>query len=123
MYSSTFIFAKGEYDEEYFRLDTAIAEAAKQIPGYLGEETWENQTTGLISNVYYWESLESLQALMQHPKHIEAKRSQQKWLNGYQIIVSKVIRTYGDGKINHPAGAFDGRASSPDSVTATPPAD
>jgi NADH:ubiquinone oxidoreductase subunit F (NADH-binding) len=53
MYSSTFIFAKGQYDDEFFRLDDAIAEAAKKIPGYLGEETWENQTTGLISNVYY----------------------------------------------------------------------
>ena len=102
MYSSTFIFGKGQYDDEFFRLDDAIAEAAKQIPGYLGEETWENQATGLISNVYYWESLEALQALMTHPKHIEAKQAQGKWLNGYQIIVSKVVRTYGDGKISHP---------------------
>ena len=106
MYSSTFIFAKGEYDEEFFRLDEAIAEAAKQIPGYLGEETWENQTTGLISNVYYWESLEALRALMTHPKHIEAKRAQEKWLNGYQVIVSEVVRIYGDGKISHPVSAL-----------------
>jgi len=116
MYSSTFIFAKRQYDKEYFRLDEAIAEAAKQIPGYLGEETWENQTTGLISNVYYWESLEALQALIKHPKHVEAKRAQGKWLNGYQVIVSEVIRTYGDGKISHPAGAFDVADLPPDSV-------
>jgi NADH:ubiquinone oxidoreductase subunit F (NADH-binding) len=38
MYSSTFIFAKKQYDEEFYRLDQAIAEAAKEIPGYLGEE-------------------------------------------------------------------------------------
>lgn len=109
MYSSTFIFAKGQYDEEYFRLDEAIAEVAKQIPGYLGEEAWENQTTGLISNVYYWESLEALQALITHPKHVEAKRAQGKWLNGYQVIVSEVIRTYGDGKIGHPTSLFGRR--------------
>ena len=115
MYSATFIFAKGQYDEEFFRLDEAIAEAAKKIPGYIGEETWENPATGLISNVYYWESLEALQALMKHPKHIEAKRAQEKWLNGYQIIVSKVIRTYGDGKISHPAGTYDRDNSSLDS--------
>lgn len=107
MYSSTFIFAKGQYDDEFFRLDEAIAKAAKKIPGYLGEETWENQTTGLISNVYYLESLESLQALMKHPKHVEEKRAQGKWLDGYQVIVSEVIRTYGDGRISHPAGTFD----------------
>ena len=116
MYSSTFIFAKGKYDEEFFKLDEAITEAARQIPGYLGEESWENQTTGLISNVYYWETLEALQALMSHPKHLEAKRRQSNWLDGYQVIVSEVIRTYGDGKISHPAGAFDVANSSPDSV-------
>lgn len=52
MYSATFIFAKKQYDEEFHRLDQAIADAAKEIPGYLGEETWENPSTGLISNVY-----------------------------------------------------------------------
>jgi heme-degrading monooxygenase HmoA len=107
MYSSTFIFLKGQYDEEFYRLDETIAEAAKQIPGYLGEETWTNEATGLISNVYYWESLESLQSLMTHPKHVEAKRLQSNWLNGYQIIVSEIIRAYGDGKLNHPVVAFN----------------
>jgi hypothetical protein len=67
MYSSTFIFAAGKFDDAFHRLDQSIATAAKQIPGYLGEETWENAATGLTSNVYYWESLEALQILMQHP--------------------------------------------------------
>jgi hypothetical protein len=49
---------------------------------------------------------------MAHPKHVEAKRAQGKWLNGYQVIVSEVIRTYGDGKIVHPAAAFDNANSS-----------
>jgi heme-degrading monooxygenase HmoA len=103
MYSSTFIFAKGHYDEDFYRLDHAIAEAAKSIPGYLGEESWENAATGLISNVYYWESLEALQALMKHPKHLQAKAEQSKWLNGYQVVVSQVLKSYGDGKLAHPA--------------------
>lgn len=103
MYSSTFIFAKGQYDAEFHRLDQAIADAAKSIPGYLGEESWESAATGLISNVYYWESMEALRALMQHPRHLEAKAQQAKWLDGYQVIVSQVLRTYGDGKLDHPA--------------------
>ena len=53
MYSSTFIFAKKQYDDDFYRLDHAIAAAAKEIPGYLGEEAWENPETGLISNVCY----------------------------------------------------------------------
>jgi heme-degrading monooxygenase HmoA len=103
MYSSTFIFAAGNYDDEFHRLDQAIAAAAKSIPGYLGEETWENRATGLISNVYYWDSMESLQALMKHPTHLQAKATQAKWLDGYQVIIFEVLRAYGDGKLDHPA--------------------
>ena len=101
MFSSTFIFAKKQYDEEFYRLDKAIAEAAKEIHGYLGEDVWENQSAGLISNVYYWESLEALQALIKHPKHLEAKAGQENWLNGYQVIISEVIKTYGDAKLTN----------------------
>jgi heme-degrading monooxygenase HmoA len=100
MYSATFIFAKGEWDEAFYRLDETIAQIAKSTPGYLGEESWENPKTGLISNVYYWESLEALELLMRHPAHLEAKSRQSAWLNGYQVVISQVLRTYGDAKLN-----------------------
>ena len=74
---------------------------AKAIPGYLGEETWENPGSGLVSNVYYWESLEALQMLVQHPRHQEAKRAQGHWLAGYQVVISQVIRMYGDARLAH----------------------
>ncbi|HMV55256.1 MAG TPA: antibiotic biosynthesis monooxygenase [Rhodocyclaceae bacterium] len=99
MYSSTFIFAKGEWDDEFYRLDEQIAAAARATPGYLCEESWENAETGLVSNVYYWESLEALQALMRHPTHLEAKAKQARWLDGYQVVVSQVLRVYGDAKL------------------------
>ncbi len=100
MYSATFIFAPGQFDEDFHRLDQAIAEVAKAIPGYLGEETWENPRTGLVCNVYYWETLEALQQLMHHPLHLQAKAAQGRWLAGYQVIVSQVLRRYGDGQLN-----------------------
>lgn len=99
MYSATFIFAKQEYDEEFHRLDQAIAEAAKSLPGYLGEEAWENPATGLVSTVYYWESLAALQALIHHPQHLEAKAKQARWLAGYQVVIAQVIKVYGDGRL------------------------
>ncbi len=102
MYQSTFTFAKGEFDTEFFTLDQVIADAARSIPGYLGEEAWENGETGLISNVYYWESLAALEELMRHPAHIEAKRKQSAWLNGFHVVVSQVVGSYGDGRIVHP---------------------
>ena len=106
MYSATFIFDKKQFDDAFYTLDNAIAEVAKHTEGYLGEESWENSETGRICNVYYWQDLKSLQALMQHPKHLEAKAKQANWLNGYQIVIAEVIRTYGDGSITHPTSKF-----------------
>jgi heme-degrading monooxygenase HmoA len=97
MYSSTFIFRTGQYDEEFHRLDQRIAEVARAILGYLGEETWENTGEGLIQNIYYWESEEALLQLIRHPAHLEAKSKQSRWLDGYRVVIAKVIREYGDG--------------------------
>jgi len=108
MYSATFTFAEGEYDDEFHQLDKVIADVAKGIPGYLGEEAWENSSAGLISTVYYWETLEALQQLVQHPAHLAAKAKQAKWINGYHIVVAEVIRSYGDGGIDHPLTAASG---------------
>jgi heme-degrading monooxygenase HmoA len=102
MFTATFTFAKGDYDAEFFALDDTIAEIARAIPGYRGEETWENATTGLISNVYYWDSMQALQQLMNHPAHREAKAAQARWLKGYQVVIAEVVRSYGDGGIAHP---------------------
>jgi heme-degrading monooxygenase HmoA len=108
MYSATFMFDKKQFDDEFYRLDKLIAEAAQEIPGYLGEEAWENPTNGRVANIYYWDSLESLQQLMSHPKHQEAKAAQSNWLKGYQVVIAQVVRTYGDGAIAHPTQAFVG---------------
>lgn len=102
MYTSTFTFLPGQYDEAFHALDQVIAEVARSIPGYLGEEAWENPASGLVSNVYYWESMEALQALMRHPSHIEAKQAQSQWLSGYQVVIAQVVGNYGDGRIAHP---------------------
>lgn len=99
MYSATFIFAKGHFDDEFHSIDQDIAEMARSLPGYLGEESWENPTTGLVSNVYYWKSLEALQSLTEHPRHLEAKAKQGRWLAGYQVVISQVLRVYGDSKL------------------------
>jgi heme-degrading monooxygenase HmoA len=102
MYTATFTFAKRQFDDEFHALDAVIAQLAQSIPGYLGEESWENPASGLISNVYYWQTLDALQALMTHPAHLEAKQRQGQWLAGYQVVVAEVIGCYGDGGIAHP---------------------
>ena len=102
LYTATFTFAKGEYDDEFHRLDEAIARMARALPGYLGEEAWENAESGLISNVYYWDSLDAIHQLREHPVHRQAKAAQARWLNGFQVVIAHVIASYGDGAISHP---------------------
>jgi len=102
MYTSTFTFATRGFDDEFHELDQAIAQLAKAIPGYLGEESWENPATGLVCNVYYWRTLESLQSLMSHPAHLAAKQRQAQWLQGYQVVIAEVVGCYGDSGITHP---------------------
>lgn len=105
MYCATFIFKKKQFDDQFHRLDQAIAEFAKTTQDYIGEECWENPATGCIANNYYWHSMEGLQQLMQHPRHLEAKAAQGNWLDGYHVVVSQVLRSYGDGGIVHPTAA------------------
>jgi len=102
LYTSTFTFAKRQFDDEFHALDAVIAQVARDTPGYLGEEAWENPANGLVSTVYYWESMAALQALMQHPAHLQAKQRQQQWLAGYQVVISQVVGNHGDGGIAHP---------------------
>jgi hypothetical protein len=54
--------------------------------------------------VYYWESLQALQQLIDHPQHQAAKALQGRWLKGYQVTIAQVLRHYGDGGIAHPLG-------------------
>jgi heme-degrading monooxygenase HmoA len=107
VWSSTFIFAKKQFDDEFHRLDERIAAAAKALPGYLGEESWENAATGLVSNVYYWSSLDALQQLMRHPDHLAAKAAQARWLAGYRVVIAKVVRAYGGGELAGGVVMFD----------------
>ena len=108
MYTATFTFAKREFDDAFHALDQVISRIAKSVPGYRGEESWENPATGLVCNVYYWDNLEALQQLIEHPEHQAAKRQQGKWLNGYHVTIAQVLKTYGDGGIGHPLAQADG---------------
>jgi heme-degrading monooxygenase HmoA len=102
MFAATFTFAKSLYDDEFLQRDQEIADIARGLPGYLGEQAWENTDAGLISTVYYWETLDALRQLVEHPKHLAAKQLQGRWLKGYHVTIAQVLRSYGDGGITHP---------------------
>lgn len=102
MYTATFTFYKGHYDADFYALDQAIAQVAQAIPGYIGEESWEKPELGLITNIYYWETMDALRELMAHPLHREAKRQQARWLKGYQVVIGRVTAVHGSPGMPHP---------------------
>lgn len=101
MYSASFIWQPGVYDEEFHRLNGLIESVARSLPGFLGTEVWQSADGARRNAVYYWDDLETLGQFSRHPDHQEAKRQYARWYNGYHIVVSEVLRSYGDGAFPH----------------------
>ena len=96
MHSAAFIYRPGEYDDEFHRLNDIIQAAAEALPGYLGVESWQSADGKLRNATYYWSDLAALREFSMHPSHLEAKRNYTRWYQGYHIVISEVIRSYGD---------------------------
>lgn len=95
-FSSTFIFEVGELDDEFHRIDSEIAQRARRIPGFLGEEAWHNEQTGLHAEVYYWSSMDALRELVGMDTHRLAKRRYGEWLGEYRVVIAEVQSVYGN---------------------------
>ncbi len=113
MVTATFIFHQIKRDAEFERLDAAAAAAAESMPGYLDRKKWHDGD-GNLSVVYYWQSLDALEAFARHPAHREAKARYSEWYGGYRIEIADILHTYGDGYYDDafpgPAGPREGRA-------------
>jgi heme-degrading monooxygenase HmoA len=101
MFTISFIFRSGSYDDEFHRLDAATQAVAEATPGYLGSETWWSEDRSLCNAVYYWEDLAHLSSFAQALPHREAKASYDRWYDGYQVVVAEVRAAYGDGRLPH----------------------
>jgi len=101
MYSVSFIFEPGTYDARFHELNALIDAAARASAGYIGTESWRSADGKRVNATYYWSSLEELREFASHPRHLEAKRQYQKWYRGYHIVIAQVVRSYGDGKLDH----------------------
>ena len=101
MYIAAFIYAPGQYDDEFHRLNGIIDSIAKSLPGFLGAESWQSATDGRRNATYYWADLDTLRQFSAHPAHQEAKRQYARWYEGYHIVISEVVRSYGDNSLSH----------------------
>jgi heme-degrading monooxygenase HmoA len=101
MYSASFILEPGSFDAKFHELDALIEAAALATQGYLGAETLKSVDGRITHLIYYWETLESLKAFSSHPQHLEANRQYQQWYKGFHIVISQILKSYGDGVLSH----------------------
>jgi len=101
VYSAAFIWEPGTYDDEFHRLNAIIDGVARSLPGFLGVDAWQNADGSRRNATYYWDSLDTLKTFSTHPAHLEAKRQYARWYKGYHIVVSEVLRSYGDSHFAH----------------------
>ena len=94
-----FIFKPGTYDDEFYSLDGQIDTYAKALPGYRGIEIWYSDDRTVKNASYMFESMDDVRALATYPQHLEAKGKNARWYDGYRIIISEVVREYGDGRL------------------------
>jgi len=100
MFSAQFIFQPGTYDEEFHRLDKSIDEYALTLPGFKGVERWVSPDGVTKNSIYYFADRETISKFARFPNHFEAKKQVARWYNAYQVVISEVVATYGDGNIS-----------------------
>ena len=101
MFSISFIFKPGTYDDEFRRLDAATQAVAESTEGYLGSETWWSDDRTMCNAIYYWADLAHLSDFAQATTHRAAKSAYDRWYDGYQVVVAEVRGAYGDGRLPH----------------------
>ena len=102
MISCQFVFEPGIYDEDFKRLDAEIETYAQGLSGFIAVHTWNSSDGKLVNAVYFFEDNSSIKSLAKFPAHLQAKSEVARWYKGYQIIVSEVTQSYGDGNLVYP---------------------
>ena len=97
-----FVFEPGEYDQDFFTLDNEIEAYAIALPGFVSVHRWQNAEGNIKNSNYFFEDNESVKALAQYPAHLAAKKDVARWYKGYQILITEVKHSYGDGNIEYP---------------------
>ena len=103
MISCSFIFSPGKYDAAFHELDGKIHAFAESLAGFVGVDRWVSEDGKSRNSIYYFDGMDSVRELSRCPEHLVAKENYKKWYLGYQIVVSEVTGSYGDGYFAHPS--------------------
>ena len=101
MFACSFIFTPGEYDDEFYRLDNSIQQYAESMPGYIGTDRWFSEDKLTKNVIYYFKDQDSVREFANFSDHKEAKAKYARWYKGYQVVISEVKASYGDGNYPH----------------------
>lgn len=101
LWQATFIFAKKEYDSEFYSLDTQIEQAALASKGYLGMESYQSLDSQRLINNYYWSNKEGMESLIFNATHREAMEKSERWLAGYQVVIAEITSAH-NHLLTHP---------------------
>lgn len=105
MFAAQFIFKPGVYDERFHELDASIDAFALTLEGFLGVERWQSADGTIKNSIYYFADMETVKEFSRFEDHKTAKAEYAKWYEGYQVVISEVKATYGDGNIPSIASA------------------
>jgi heme-degrading monooxygenase HmoA len=105
VFAAQFIFKPGVYDERFHELDASIDAFALTLDGFLGVERWQSADGTVKNSIYYFVDMETVKVFSRFEDHKTAKAEYAKWYEGYQVVISEVTATYGDGNIPSIAAA------------------
>ncbi|MFM2139249.1 MAG: hypothetical protein RJA57_1556 [Bacteroidota bacterium] len=85
----------------YREYDERTLELVKEVPGYLGYESFRQGDRGTF--ISYWKDREAVKAWAEHPVHIEAKkRGRASWYRYYHSIIAEVSSFHTRGTVSDP---------------------
>ena len=93
------MFIPGNLDDEFYALDKVIDDYARSLEGFVGVDRWWSKDSTAKNVVYFFTDHETVTTFAKFPEHVRAKKDYATWYEGYQVNISEVTATYGDGKM------------------------
>lgn len=91
-YAVIFTSTRTELDEGYHETHDLLLNKAKDLPGFLGLETAQEEIGITIS---YWRSLNDIKGWKEDMDHLIAQsRGRQEWYKEYRVRIARVERDY-----------------------------
>ncbi len=87
--ASIFNYYLSDNLDGYAVYDDLTLELAKQMPGYLGYESFKHDGRGAF--ISYWKDMDAVRAWASEPQHIEAKKlGKSHWYKYYHSVIAEV---------------------------------